>query len=36
MISVLPHVIISGKREAAWQCMFIHCSDVSGGMCVEE
>jgi hypothetical protein len=28
-------VIISGKREAAWQCVFIHCGDVSGGMCVE-
>lgn len=27
--------IISGKREAAWQHMFIHCSCISGGMCVE-
>jgi len=35
LISVLPYVIISGKREAAWQHMFIHCSCVSGGLCVE-
>jgi len=35
IIIVLPYVIVSGKREAAWQHMFIHCSCVSGGMCVE-